>query len=193
MVYYTCEGLTRMGNLIFTIVANSSLKISAQSYSWRAFFFWPDADLLPGEAVLLLHLWNEHLSAFPPRGADLAWATHILHGFKHSLSLVAGYLQDEPRCSQVRAVGGETILLSSGMHAAGKRFVQDLGFTVTPYHSQLGRFGEFWENLFSWTMIWTFNPGGLPDRSILRLSRSEMWIGREAFLQRFLTSNYVSS
>jgi len=145
----------------------------------------PNLTIEPGDQVLLLHLWNERLPLFSAGSADMAWARCFLRLINYSFCLVAGYLHDDPQLSEVRAVGGETILLSSGLHEAGRRFVQDLGFTVTPYHRRLGRFGEFWENFYSWLIIWTFNPGSLPSRSLLYLSRSEMWISREAFLQRF--------
>jgi hypothetical protein len=78
-----------------------------------------------------------------------------------------------------------TVLLTSGLHEAGSRFVQKMGFSVFPYNNRLGRFGEFWENFFSWMIIWTFNPDSLPDRSLLSLRRSEMWMAREAFLERY--------
>jgi hypothetical protein len=34
-------------------------------------------------------------------------------------------------------------------------------------------------------IIWTFNPTSMPNRSLIRLRRSEMWMSREAFLQRY--------
>jgi hypothetical protein len=171
----------------------------------------PDLSAQAGEPVLLLHVWNERLPTFSPGGPDLAWARRFLRLVRHSFGLVAAYMQDEtagrtsPELSQVRRsvrlVGGVTILLTSGLHEAGSRFVQDMGFTVIPYASPLGRFGEFWENFYSWMIIWTFYPSNsssppLNDRPshlgeagrglpLFRLHRSEMWMSRQAFVQRF--------
>lgn len=145
----------------------------------------PDLTVEAGKPVLLLHLWNERLPPFPPDGVDLAWARPVLHRFQRSLCLAAGYLRDEDQLRQVRAVGGVTILLTSGLHESGSRFLQELGFTVVPSANRLGRFGEFWESFYSWLIIWTFNPGGMPKRSLLRWHRSEIWMSREAFLRRF--------
>jgi hypothetical protein len=145
----------------------------------------PDLTVEANEPVLLIHLWNERLPNTSPGGADLAWARRILRLFRRSLYLTADYLQDNPHLSQVRAVGGVTILLTSGLHEAGGRFVQEMGFSITPYSSRLGRFGEFWENFYSWMIIWTFNPGSLPNRALIHLQRSEMWMSREAFMQRY--------
>jgi hypothetical protein len=145
----------------------------------------PDLIVEANEPVLLIHLWNERMPHTSPGGADLAWARRTLRLFRHSLYLTADYLRDNRQLIQVRAVGGITILLTSGLRGAGGRFVQEMGFSITPYSSRLGRFGEFWENFYSWLIIWAFNPGSLPDRSLIHLQRSEMWMSREAFMQRY--------
>ncbi len=145
----------------------------------------PEGIIQAGEAVLLIHLWNERLPPISPEGPDLAWGKRMFHLFSHSLRLTAGYLQDTPSLGTIRAVGGMTMLLTAGPHGTGSRFMQEMGFTIFPYSSPLGHFGEFWENFYSWLIIWTYNPGRLPDRSLLGLQRSEMWIGRAAFLKRY--------
>jgi hypothetical protein len=60
-----------------------------------------------------------------------------------------------------------------------------LGFVVRPYRNRLGRFGEFWENLYTWFIMWTFNAASLHGRRLLGLRRMEMWIAAEDFVQRF--------
>jgi hypothetical protein len=145
----------------------------------------PDGVVKAGEPVLLIHLWNERMPPLPPDGPDLAWARRFLRRFEHSLRLTAGYLQETDPLNTMRAVGGMTILLTAGLHESGSRFMQDMGFTTLPYSSQLGRFGEFWENFYSWLIIWTFNPSRLPHRSLFRLRRSEIWMGRQAFMERY--------
>jgi len=60
-----------------------------------------------------------------------------------------------------------------------------LGFTVLPYYRPMGRFGEFWENLFSWWLMWTFNTSSLYSRKFWYLQRTEIWMTRDDFLQRF--------
>jgi len=60
-----------------------------------------------------------------------------------------------------------------------------LGFTVTPYHRPLGRFGEFWENFYSWGLLWAFNPPSWRRRKLFDLRRTEVWMLREDFVDRF--------
>jgi hypothetical protein len=62
---------------------------------------------------------------------------------------------------------------------------QHLGFTVLPYYRPFGRFGEFWENLFSWWMMWAFNDVSLNSRKFWRLQRTEIWMTRDDFIHRY--------
>lgn len=145
----------------------------------------PDLILAAGEPVLLIHLWNERLPVISRSGPDLSWARLIFRQFRHSLRLVAGYVRDHPELNEVRAVGGVTILVSSGLHEGGRNFLEAMGFTIFPYVSPLGRFGEFWENFYSRMIVWTFNPVGKPSRSLFNLRRSEIWMSRAVFFNRY--------
>lgn len=135
--------------------------------------------------VLFLHLWNERLLGFNTLSSGLGWAKTFQQSFLWSLGEVALYLDDHPGMAEVRAVGGVTVLLDSGGHKGGTRFVERLGFTVLPYYSPLGRFGEFWENFYSWILIWTFNPPNLHYRRLRSLQRKEFWISTGEFRRRF--------
>jgi multidrug transporter EmrE-like cation transporter len=44
-------------NLVFTIIANASFKVSAQSTSWRSFLLWQVAGNLAGFATVILLTW----------------------------------------------------------------------------------------------------------------------------------------
>lgn len=138
-----------------------------------------------GELVLALHLWNEHIPPLPPTGPDLAWAVQAQHLLTSSLRAVARQLRHDPRLAGVHAVGGVTVLLSPVEHPGGVRLMQRLGFAVMPYHSPLGRFGEFWENFYSWWIMWTFNTVSLRRRRLVHLRRAEVWMSVDEFLSRY--------
>lgn len=144
----------------------------------------PDATIHTGEPVLVLHLWNERLSQIPAQGPDLGWAKPMQRRFVQSLGLVAGYVQRSPALANIRAVGGVTVLAAPGNYG-GSRMLQRLGFSVIPYHRRLGAFGEFWENFYTWVLMWTYNPGSLHYRGLWGLRRAEIWMSAEAFLRRF--------
>jgi hypothetical protein len=56
---------------------------------------------------------------------------------------------------------------------------------VFPYRGPLARFGEFWENLYTWGLMWTFNAASLRHRSLLRLRRAEVWMSAAELLARY--------
>jgi hypothetical protein len=87
--------------------------------------------------------------------------------------------------AKVGAIGGVTVLLDSGNHEAGARLVEGQGFTILPYRSPLGGFGEFWEDIYAWVLIWAYNPSGLNRRGLRSLRRKEFWVSAGEFRRRF--------
>jgi hypothetical protein len=146
----------------------------------------PDGVIPRGAGALMLHLWNEHVPLIPAQGPDLAWALDIYRRTKHSLRLIARHIQATPGLHEVRAIGGihSHIFLKSAK--GGKTLLEQLGFIILPYYRPMGAFGEFWENFYSWWLMWTYNPGSTRHRSMFNLQRTEFWISREAFLLKYL-------
>lgn len=144
-----------------------------------------DCQVECGEPVLQIHLKSEKLPAIPANGPNLAWAKKTQRLFLRSLKSVAEYMIENPTSDPVRAVGGVTILLDIAGHGGGVRLVERLGFTVMPYFTAWGRFGEFWENMYSYVLIWAFNPKSLSYRQITKLKRREFWISIGEFMHRF--------
>jgi hypothetical protein len=63
-----------------------------------------------------------------------------------------------------------------------------LGFeavNLTAEAGRWGRFAHFWENIFSWALMWTFNPGSLRGKRFLRLQRYRLWMSRRTLLERY--------
>jgi hypothetical protein len=141
--------------------------------------------IMKGEPVLAVHAWNEHMPKLPEGGATMEWAFRLRRMVIHSFRLVAREMQNHSRYSQVRAVCGESALFSSTDHTGGTRLMQDLGFIILPYHRPLGRFGEFWENLFSWWLMWAYNDVSMQSREFSHLQRSEIWITADEFIMLY--------
>ncbi len=146
----------------------------------------PHRHIPAGAPILELHLWNEHIPPLPPGGPDLSWAVQTQRQLKASFRALARQVKSDPRLAGVEAVGGVSVLPFIGDNT---RFFERLGFVVCPYHNPLGRFGEFWENLYTWAIMWTFNPPTLQGRSLLRLRRSEIWMTTEELLGRYGPAN----
>lgn len=147
---------------------------------------FPDCAVVEtGQPVVLLHLWNEHLPPMPPEGPNLGWSNRTMRLFVDSLRGLARQFRRDPRLEGVRAVGGVTALFSPDGRASGVRWMERLGFMVAPYHRPLGRFGEFWENLYSWWLLEAYNPGSMRHRSLLSLWRAEIWMPVEKFVDLY--------
>ncbi len=137
------------------------------------------------DPVLMLHFWNEHIPPIPVPGPTLSWAVHFQRLLIQSFQAVAQQICLDPRLLRVRAVGGVFPLLSFDGSAAGFHLMHRLGFTVYPYHRTLGNFGEFWENFYSWLLLWTYNPASLPSHQMFKLHRMEIWMSKDEFINRY--------
>jgi hypothetical protein len=145
----------------------------------------PDATIPPGSKVLILHAHNERMPHIPPAGADLAYAVRLHRLQIHSLKAVAKHILAEPRLRDIQAIGGATAHISLKEADGGRAMMEDFGFTIFPYHRPLGAFGEFWENFYTWWLIWTYNPASVRHRKMWNLQRTEFWMTKEAFLKRY--------
>jgi hypothetical protein len=145
----------------------------------------PEGLIRRGTPVLLVHLWNERVPPIPPHGPDLGWGVRAERLALYSFQAIASHLKKTPALQIVQAVGGVTAQVDLDRPGGGRAFLEDLGFTLFPYHRPAGAFGEFWENFYSWWLMWAFNPVSLNGRSWLALKRSEFWMSTEKFLARF--------
>ncbi|MEJ5239581.1 MAG: hypothetical protein WHS87_00070 [Anaerolineales bacterium] len=143
----------------------------------------PDGRIPRGAPVLLLHLWNERLPV-PPEGHTLAWATIFRRQIRNSLCALAQHLQQTRDFSDILALGGSTAHLTLE-HPAAEKLLLHLGFSIFPYSSPVGRFGEFWENFYTWWLIWAYNPESASRHPMWKLRRVSFWIERRAFIERY--------
>ncbi len=144
-----------------------------------------DKVILKGDPVLTLHVWNDRMPAIPATGADLQWALQFRRQVIYSFKMLAKVLQDDAVYTPVRAIYGASALFSSTSHTGGMRLMQSFGFTILPYHSPLGKFGEFWENLFSWWLMYAYNTASMDSRKFWQLERTEIWMDRVEFNRRY--------
>ncbi|MDH7486759.1 MAG: hypothetical protein QHJ81_10850 [Anaerolineae bacterium] len=140
-----------------------------------------------GERIGELHLWNERLPPMPPEGPDLRWAVAMHRGMVRSLRLLAAYVENDPAWAGIRAWRGETALNPRGEARSDLQFLEGLGLELAPAEpaGPLKRFTDFWENLYSWWLIWTFNPASLRSKRFWRLERRQVWISRATLLRRY--------
>lgn len=143
-----------------------------------------------GDPVAVIHFWNERLPPMPAEGADLRWARQMMAQLRPSLRLLAQYLDSQPALAAVPALCGEAAFIHAGNLPAGTSLLHRLGFELRPSvrTGAWGRFVRFWENLYNWMLVWTFNPGSLRGKRMRDLERYWLWMSRAA-LQRLYGGN----
>ncbi|MGE5123381.1 MAG: YkoP family protein [Acidobacteriaceae bacterium] len=141
--------------------------------------------ILTGQPILVLHINNHRMPGLPTAGANLAWALKLRRSLVHSFQIVAEVILSDIQYAHIRAIYGASAILSFTEHIGGLRMIQHMGFTVLPYHRPFGKFGEFWENLFSWWLMWAYNPPSLRSRKFWHLQRTEIWMTAADFIRRY--------
>jgi hypothetical protein len=179
------DRLLRRQQKVFEYWDDPDCMFRASTSKARHAIHLPDGEIPVGTEVLQLHFWNEHMPRIPADGPDLALAIRGQRMLLNSLRAFARWIQDNPDVACGQGVGGATVLFTAGDSSSGERLFQRLGFSVFPYQNPLGRFGEFWENLYTWALMWAFNAVSLENRNLLELQRTEVWMSTEEFLARY--------
>ena len=146
--------------------------------------------LAPGEPLLTIHLWNERLPPMPAGGADVAWVVRFLRAWDSSLRLLATYWCAHPELAQVRALLGIFALAGGEGMGLQEQHLRTMGFddVVPPRRGPWQAFAHFWENLYNWVILWTYNPASLHGRRLLRLERCQLWMSRERLMEKIVTA-----
>jgi hypothetical protein len=140
-----------------------------------------------GDKICELHLWNEHIPPMPLEGPDLRWGVRFYRLAVESLRGLAAYITAED-LQDIVALGGQMAFLEKDDSPVLASVAAQLGFDIVNLAAQGGRwlrFTHFWENIFSWALMWTFNPGSLRGKRFLRLQRYRLWMSRRTLLQRY--------
>jgi len=134
----------------------------------------------PGDPLLDLHLWNEHVPAIPPNGVTLRWAAAAAHCVRASLRTLAaetgaghvpnfvalrGCPRFDGRLLQAPFVGCGFDTIVETTHSPGE-WVHELG-----------------EACLVAMLLWAFNPAGLGHAHLMR-ARRFVWMSRTRLLER---------
>ncbi len=158
-------------------------------HSPRAMSFASGDVVAPGDQLAMIHLWNERLPRAPSDGSGLQWARAIYRGLLVSLRLLSRYLALRPELAAVRAIGSDAAgFFTGGNIAAGRDLFARMGFElqrprVDP--DARARFVSFWENLYSWMLIWAYNPATLQGKPPWSLERAALWMSRATLEERY--------
>ncbi len=150
----------------------------------------PDGEIPAGAKVLYLHFWNEHMPHIPPEGPNVRLALHGVRMLRDSFRVLAHQVRLNPLLAGVQAVGTPAAaLVYPDAGPGGEKLMERLGFTCFPYRHPLGRFGEFWENFYTWAIIWTYNEKTLQGRRLTRMKRFEFWMSVDTLVRTHARSD----
>lgn len=141
-----------------------------------------------GQHIGEIHLWNELLPAVPENGPDLAWARTFQRRLAFSLARLATYVQADPHYEGIPAFRGDNTFMGQYERQVIERVVGRWGFEIVDGDGSPGlwqRFGQFWENLYAWALVWTFNPASLKGNGGWRLHRRQLWLSRSTLLSKY--------
>jgi hypothetical protein len=140
-----------------------------------------------GAQILDLHLWNEHLLGLPSGRCGLARASALRRDLGASLRELAGRIETDPSLAAVAALRAWVAFVPSRRIGKVLRIARAFGFApirAAGSARALGRLSAVGENLLMYALAWTFNPGSLRRREVLR-ERCEMWISRSALIATY--------
>jgi len=170
----------------FTQDEDCILRIALTRYR-KDFRLCDGTQVRAGDRICELHLWNEHIPPMPTDGPDLRWGLRFYRLAVKSLRSLAAYITAE-ELEDVVALGGQMAFLEKDDSPVLSSVAAELGFDVVNLTAEAGlwgRFTHFWENIFSWALMWAFNPGSLRGKRFLRLQRYRLWMSRRALLERY--------
>ena len=141
----------------------------------------------PGDELIELHYWNDHLPPIPRGGPDLSWGMTFHRGVVHSLEQLADHVQREPRYEAVKAVHADFVVASANQLRFFSRMTRMLGLEFTepdPPHSLAGRLHAWGDRMLRRLLAWTFNPNSL-RHGAEPPARRQLWISRQVLLTRY--------
>lgn len=145
-----------------------------------------DGTLLrEGDQVIHLHFWNEQLPAMT-EGPNAAWAILLKRQMRHSLALLAAYLERESALDAVRALRGWPPFASRIGALQMVRTAERFGFDVIDPQAPLewrGRIHAVLDSMFLWGLAYAYNPGRLKVYRGLLRHRYQLWISRQKLLR----------
>ncbi|MGD2252249.1 MAG: hypothetical protein PVF70_04960 [Anaerolineales bacterium] len=168
----------------FTQKPGCILRLSA-GYSNRSFQLSDGTEVQEGDPILHIHLWSERLKDLASMRNTLGWGQAILSHMRSSLSMLVEFLDQHPRPEDWVAVRGEYGFITQVRSAEGvlKRLGFDLAYHEFPGMRIWRR--AFWDNLYSYFLMWTFNPDNVKGKRLADLARLQFWISRAKLEQRY--------
>jgi len=175
----------RQGITEFTDDPNCILRISLEAAD-RELLLADGAVVRLGDPILEIHFWNERLP-LASGATGLGWGGRFGRRLRRSFDGLAVALERDPRFSDAVAVRGKLAFAGARNNADCRRFGAWFGFEVAEDARALTprqRLHDVVEDFWLFALTYTFNPGALHGRSLVR-RHDDMWISRARLIERY--------
>lgn len=146
------------------------------------------AMIRPGDTIIDIHFWNERLPK-ASAGQGLGWGGRFGRQLRRSFVDLAMAIDADPRLAGAVAVRGRLAFAGARNREEMRRFGQWFGFEGAEESGPLPlrrRLHDAAEDIWLLALTWTFNPGCLPTRQMVR-RREDLWISKAKLLERYVT------
>jgi hypothetical protein len=146
----------------------------------------PDgSEIRPGDEILEVHWWNEHVARLVADKPALARAKCLLALVQHSFEQLARYLVVASEAKNVRFVHANAVLpMRSRRNEIAVR-VRQYGFwAVQPGAGLFQRVHDYFEKYLVWALLWAFHRRR-PEMKVHTLRRADLWTTRAEFLAHY--------
>lgn len=151
------------------------------------------ASIPAGASIVEVHLWNDRMPPIPPGGGTAAWGNLFKRQLRHSLALLARYIEREPSCRDVAAISGRPVYPVRLGPGPLTRVCEHLGWEVVPWRPERRDAVKAWfDSVLIWLLIREFNPEGARGRGLAH-GHIEVWMTRSRLLDRYPARTDIKS
>lgn len=141
----------------------------------------------PGDRILDLHIWNEHVPAMDDGGPSIAFIRRLSGCIGASLAELASYLDAHEELSDVNAVRGNLVFASKQRVSQLAKVASSFGFEHVPCEGGLSlrqRLHLFGENILISMLVLMRNPRSLRNDTLKR-ERTRTFLSRRELQRRY--------
>jgi hypothetical protein len=150
----------------------------------RAIVLSDGACARPGEPVLELHFWNEHMPPMGRRGPTVGWARHASRAIDGSMCELAHYLSRHAELAGVSVLYGDMRLGNARQTRQFKRIIARYGFEPAPPDLRQGTLHRIGDTILVLLLVLATNPIAL-RHAPLRAYRRRVYLSRAVLEARY--------
>lgn len=147
-----------------------------------------DGTLLrPGQRVVHLHFWNEHIPPVPEIGTTIRWARQMQHGIALSLRELARYLAARPELRDIGAIWADAPCGTRSQAHQLAHIMAHYGFETISDEAPMRlaeRLHRFGDNILISLMVLAQNSVTLRADTLRRV-RVPIYLSRRGLAERF--------